>query len=42
MSLRQLLQFLLLLIAVGAWITYVEHPNQRNLKRAIRDTLALG
>lgn len=41
MSSRQVWQFVLFVIAVGAWINYAEHPTARNLKRAIRDTLAL-
>jgi len=32
---------LLVLIAVGAWINYAEHPTARNLKRALIDTLEL-
>jgi len=39
-STRQLFQFVLLLIAVGAWINFAEHPTARNLKRAIRESLA--
>jgi hypothetical protein len=42
MSTRQLIQFVLLLVAVGAWISYAEHPSARNLKRAIADTLPLA
>jgi hypothetical protein len=39
MSSRQIWQAVLLLIAVGAWINYAEHPTARNLRRAIIDTL---
>jgi hypothetical protein len=37
---RQMFQALLAVIAVGAWINYAEHPTARNLRKAIRDTLA--
>ena len=33
--------YVLLLIAVGAWINYAEHPTAKNLKRAVLDTLEL-
>jgi hypothetical protein len=41
MSEKQLIQFALLLIAAGAWVTYAEHPTARNLRRAIQDTLTV-
>ena len=31
----------LVMVAVGAWINYAEHPTAKNLKRAIIDTLEL-
>jgi len=27
------------LIALGAWITFAEHPTARNLRTAVMDTL---
>jgi len=31
----------LVVIAIGAWITFVEHPTARNLRVAVLDTLSL-
>ena len=41
MSTKQLLQFVLLLVAAGAWIAYAEHPTAKTLKRAVITTLEI-
>jgi hypothetical protein len=39
-SVKELYQVIFLLIAIGAWIGFAEHPTAQNLRKAIRDTLA--
>jgi hypothetical protein len=39
--LRELWALFALMLAVGAWISFAEHPTARRLRVAILDTLSL-
>ena len=41
MNARRLIFLLMLMVAASAWVSYAEHPNPRNLRRAILDSLGL-